>query len=304
MFKGKREFNFMKKKKKGPGSSSTNSQSAEWVRLRKTLHMTVRIGSVAVHAVIIVAAIIVFIMSLCQIRWPNAGSSFPSDQTDHYAYNKLDTDCQSDALRKYHPLRYEVLSAPAQKRTILSAVHVVERQDSTGTGAVSTSTSGSPPATPPVAPPPGSDERFEYCGWDARNTWMRMVTVFISIGWSGVLIGRLRKRSPASNSAAIWQKPRRVLRVLIGITAALGGWWGIVMIVDGSDVNYSRQWCLEQSAENRDLFNCDYLPFVVMVLLDMCMLLLWGISVLIMFLRYKYFNKYMQLEEEDEMELT
>jgi len=313
MFKGKKEFNFMKKKR-GPLAQrgEENTQSGEWITLRKSAHMIIRIATVVVLSLTILASLIVFIMGLIQIRWPNAGEAFPSPQIDHYAFNKLNTDCESEDFKKYHPLRYELLSTPASKRAILNYDDFAERQatdptDATGAASTSTSTTGTPPPSPspppPTPPPPGSNERFEYCGWDARNSWMRSITVIITIGWAGLLIGRLRKRSPASNSAAIWQKPRRVLRVLIALTIALGGWWGILMIIDGADVNYSRKWCLEKAAASNNMINCDYMPFVVMVLLDMCMLILWGIVVGIMLLRYKFFNKYMQLEDEDEMEM-
>jgi len=307
MFKGKREFNFMKKnKKKGATSGDEHTQSGEWVNLRKSLHMTIRIASVVILSVTILASLVVFIMGILQVRSPNAGAAFPSDQLDHYAYNKLNTDCSSEELKKYHPLRYEVLTSSSKRNILGIDADVAKRQDptSSSTGTASTSaasTTGN--SVPPSTPATADDGRFEYCGWDARNTWIRSVTVIITIGWAGLLIGRLRKRSPASNSAAIWQKPRRVLRVLIALTIALGGWWGIIMIIDGSDVNYSRKWCLDKATAANNSINCDYLAFVVMVLLDMCMLILWGLVVGVMLLRYKFFNKYMQLEEEDEMEM-
>jgi len=248
----------MPKKSKSKGSATTVTEEPS-TGLPRTLHFVIRVTTVSLVAIILITCFILFILGILQVSSPNAGAAFPSAQTIHYAYNKETTPCDTDQIfQSHHPLRFWEKFANATDNT----------------------------------------PSFEYCGWDSRNTWFRSIATLITMGLCAFLIDRLWRRTPATDSAAIWQKPRRVLKALLIPIGASAFAFFIIMIIDGNDVRYSRAWCLEMQIDQVSI-DCDYNAFILTVMFDVMIVLLWVFVVLLMLVRYKWFNKYMQLNEDD-----
>jgi len=229
------------------------------VPFAKYLHMSVRLATIGVLALVIFGTCILFILSIVQPLYPNAGLDFKSGETEHYAYNK-DSNCSSDSFSSHRPLRFMYDSQKNQT------------------------------------------ERYEYCAWRTSSTWWRSISTFIVIFVSIFLIQRLGRRTPASNSASIWQNPKRVLKFLLVPAGACVFVFLILLIVDGSDVNKSRQWCLDEADKSKDdPITCDYIPFILVVLLEAALLILYGVVILLIVVRTnKHFLKYMQVDEDDD----
>lgn len=223
----------------------------------KFLHIGVRVAQVVLLGMIIFGLCVLFIISVVQQHYPNAGEDFPSTETEHYGYNKDNTTCGGSHYDGHLPVRFRLT------------------QDA------------------------DVNPRYEYCGWRKEVTAWRCVVAVFEILVAGALIGILRKRSPASDSAAIWENPKRVLKVIIAVCGVMAGALFILLIADGDAVNKSRKWCLK----NEDSMNivCDYTCFVTTIVIEVITMLLWGILLLTVILRNtKYFQKYMQLDEEDD----
>jgi len=196
-------------------------------------------------------------LSVLQANTPNAGEAFPSSQTEHWNYNKLNTTCEDFP---YLPVRYMVQSQQ------------------------------------------NLQQRYEYCSWKSRNTWWRSVSmIFLLIG-AALILPILAKKSPASESAAIWQDPKNVLRALLIPTGVMGINMFLLMCFDASGVNLSNQWCsdLQSQEASTDPVTCDYTPFIVTVIFDFLLFILWGLVVLLVFLRQlKRFRPYQQFVDDE-----
>jgi len=151
----------------------------------------------------------------------------------------------------------------------------------------------------------GEPARYEYCTWKTKLTvWRSLSCVILTIG-AGILMGLLAKRSPANDSAAIWQDPKNVLRALLIPSGAMGINMFFLMCFDAAAVQQSNDWCNQMASEQKDdPIVCDYVPFAVTVGLDFILLLFWGLTVLFIFLRQlKRFRPYMQFQDEMEEDM-
>jgi len=151
-------------------------------------------------------------------------------------------------------------------------------------------------------------QRYEYCSWKSRNTWWRSISMILLLIGAAVVLPILAKKSPASDSAAIWQDPKNVLRALLIPTGIMGINMFLLMCFDASAVNMSQQWCvdeLQQPGENSNPVTCDYTPFIVTVIFDFLLFVFWGLVVLLIFFRQlKRFRPYQQfVGEEDSHEM-
>jgi len=144
--------------------------------------------------------------------------------------------------------------------------------------------------------------RYEYCSWRTNITYWRSVSMVLLLIGAAVLMGILVKRSPANDSAAIWQDPKNVLRVLLAPAGVMGINMFLLMCFDASAVNMSQQWCndLQVTMESKDPVTCDYTPFVLTVILDFLLFFFWGITILLIFIRQlKRFRPYQQFEDDE-----
>jgi len=240
----------------------------------KTLHFVVRVVTVALVLVIALTCLVLFILGIVQAQYPNAGDAFPSAQQSHYAFNNLNTSCGQEEYKSHLPLRFKALNSANGN---------------------STNTTNTTP-----------DSEFTYCGWKPINTWIRSVATLVTGLFCLFLMDRLWRRTPATGSSAIWAKPRRVLKAILIPIGASGFVFFIMMIVDGNDVRNSRDWCLNSlNTDTANIF-CDYNTFILTVMFDVMIFLLWGAVVGLILVRYKWFNKYMQLQDdnEDRYEMT
>jgi len=148
--------------------------------------------------------------------------------------------------------------------------------------------------------------RYEYCSWRTKLTaWRSISCVILTIG-AGILLGLLAKRSPANDSAAIWQDPKNVLRALLIPSGAMGLNMFFLMCFDAAAVQQSNNWCndLADKMKATDAITCDYVPFAVTVGLDFILFFFWGLTVLFIFLRQlKRFRPYMQFQDEMEEDM-
>jgi len=146
-----------------------------------------------------------------------------------------------------------------------------------------------------------NDPRYEYCSWKSRDTWWRSVSmVFLTIG-ALILLPILAKKSPANDSAAIWQDPKNVLRGLLIPAGAMGLDMFLLMCFDAAAVNQSQGWCNDLAASSADPVNCDYTSFTLTVIFDFLLFVFWGLVVLFTFLRQlKRFRPYQQLDDESD----
>jgi len=148
--------------------------------------------------------------------------------------------------------------------------------------------------------------RYSYCSWTTKLTlWRSVSCVILAIG-AGVLLGLLAKRSPANESAAIWQDPKNVLRALLIPSGIMGINMFLIMCFDGAAVQQSQNWCNDLTNQNMDTdpIICDYTPFLVTTMCDFMLFILWGLCVLFIFLRQlKRFRPYMQFQDEMEEDM-
>jgi len=145
--------------------------------------------------------------------------------------------------------------------------------------------------------------RYEYCSWRSHQTWWRAVSMIFLIIGAGFLIGVLGKRSPANDSAAIWQSPKNVLRALLIPCGAMGINMFLLMCFDAAAVNQSQSWCDQYTASqaSKDPVYCDYTQFVVTSIFDFFLTALWGLVTLFVFIRQmKRFRPYQQMEDEND----
>jgi len=145
-------------------------------------------------------------------------------------------------------------------------------------------------------------QRYVYCSWKSKLTvWRSVSMVFLTIV-ACVLLGFLVKRSPANDSAAIWQDPKNVLRALLIPSGACGINMFFLMAFDGAAINQSQTWCAELALQSHVL--CDYTPFILTAMCDMVLFIFWGLTTLFIFIRQlKKFRTYMQFQDEDENEM-
>jgi len=143
--------------------------------------------------------------------------------------------------------------------------------------------------------------RWDYCPWKSKNTWWRSVSMIFLILGSVLLIGVLAKRSPASNSAAIWQNPKNVLRALLIPSGVMGINMFLLMCFDASAVNQSQVWCNNLAdSSSTDPVTCDFTPFVVTCIFDFILTVLWGLVTLLIFVRQmKRFRQYQQFQDDE-----
>jgi len=144
--------------------------------------------------------------------------------------------------------------------------------------------------------------RYEYCSWRTNITYWRSFSMIILLIGAAVLMGILVKRSPANDSAAIWQDPKNVLRALLIPSGIMGINMFLLMCFDASAVNMSQNWCndLQSSLADTTPITCDYTPFVLTVVLDFLLFFFWGITVLLIFVRQlKRFRPFQQFEDEE-----
>jgi len=142
---------------------------------------------------------------------------------------------------------------------------------------------------------------WEYCPWTSRNTWWRSVSmIFLLIG-AALMMGIVAKKSPANNSAAIWQDPKNVLRALMIPAGISGVNMFLLMCFDAGAVNVSQTWCdnYAGSMASIDAVTCDYTPFVVTTVFDFLLTLFWGLVTLFLFIRQmKKFRQYQEFQDE------
>jgi len=226
------------------------------VEFARHFHTIIRVCLVVFLAIIIFGNVMLFLLSVLQANAPNAGEKFPSTETEHYGFNKLNTDCTDLP----HPLRY---------------MNLTEKD---------------------------APQRYEYCSWKSKLTvWRSVSMVFLTIA-AGVLLGFLSKRSPANDSAAIWQDPKNVLRALLLPAGACGINMFLLMAFDAAAINQSQDYCSNLARDHHIL--CDYTPFVLTAMLDMLLMIFWGLTTLFIFIRQlKKFRTYMQFQDEDEGEM-
>jgi len=225
----------------------------------KHLHTIVRVVHCVLLLLVTIGSLILFIITICQRHFPNAGADLKSTEQEHYSHNKEDTRCGSADFPRV-PLRYRLLNDT-------------------------------------------SDHRWEYCGWNASITGWRAINTIIVAIISAMMIDRLRRRSPASDSAGIWQKPKRVLKALLIVSLGMTGSFIILMMADGVAMGRSQRWCdsLKDTMDNAGTpIECDYVPFVMTIMVEMVLTLLLGIVSIMIVVRWKCFINYMQLDDEDE----
>jgi len=226
----------------------------------KHLHTIVRVVHCVLLLLVSLGSLILFIVSICQRHFPNAGADLKSTEQDHYSNNNENTPCGSDNFPRV-PLRYRF------------------ENDTT------------------------SDDRWEYCGWNASMTGWRAINTIIVAILTAMMIDRLRRRSPASDSAGIWQKPKRVLKALLLVALGCTGSYIILMMADGVAMGRSQRWCSDKAKEMDSLGTpiiCDYTPFLVTIMVEMLLTLLLGLVSIMIVVRWKCFINYMQLDDEDE----
>jgi len=235
-----------------------------WTKTIKNFYFIIRAAHVFLLGLIIFGSFCVFILTLSQVWFPNAAQSFPSTMVSHYAYNIQNTSCSDPFFQGYLPIRF--------------------KSEETGT------------------------YTYQYCSWPSQNSWWRALTVIVSFAWAWILIDRLRRRSPASDTAGIWQNPKRVLKILLIACAVMAFDFFLLLIVDSNSVRKSNAWCTSLQGKTTatdayQVIECDYYPFTLVALLDVTLLLLWGGVIGLIPVRIKCFNKYSQLEDEDEYDL-
>lgn len=214
-----------------------------------------RVVHIVLLALIILFSIVLFILSIVQASNPNVADAFPSPTTQHWGFNKDDTNC---AEYPYFPVRYMTSNESSLEKP------------------------------------------WNYCSWQSRNTWWRSVSMIILLVGAGILMGILGKKSPANNSAAIWQSPKNVLRALLIPTGASGINMFLLMCFDASAINQSQTWCnnLADSEVNNPV-TCDYTQFIVTTIFDFLLTVFWGLVALFCVVRQmKKFRQYQQLEDE------
>jgi len=218
-----------------------------------------RLAITVLLSLIIVLNIILFILSVLQANSPNAAEKFPTSVTEHWAYNKENSNCSSDWYTPYRFMHYSDTN-----QTL----------------------------------------RYEYCSWTSNLTWWRSVSmILLSIG-AALFLPVLSRKSPTSDSAAIWQNPKNVLRGLLLPTGVCGINQFLLMCFDGGAVNQSEAWCSDWSnnpVNAGNPLNCDYTPFIVTVIFDFILFVFWGLVVLLIFLRQlKRFRAYQEFQDEDD----
>jgi len=145
-------------------------------------------------------------------------------------------------------------------------------------------------------------ERYVYCSWKSKLTVWRSVSMVLLTIVACILLSFLAKRSPANESAAIWQDPKNVLRALLIPSGASGINMFLLMAFDAAAVNSSQEYC--SGLTPADEVVCDFTPFIVTVMCDFLLLIFWGLTTLFIFLRQlKRFRTYMQFQDEDEGEM-
>jgi len=152
----------------------------------------------------------------------------------------------------------------------------------------------------------GEAKRYEYCSWESKYTYWRSVSLIILLIAAAILMGILSKRSPANDSAAIWQDPKNVLRALLLPSGACGINMFLLMCFDASKITQSSSWCsdLAASSADKDPITCDYTPFSLTAGLDTILFVLWGVTTFLIFVRQmKRFRPYQQFEDEDSHEM-
>jgi len=155
--------------------------------------------------------------------------------------------------------------------------------------------------------------RYYYCPWPTTNTWWRGITSLVVPGVVGFLLDRLRRRTPASASANIWNNPKRVMKFLLVPVGACAFAIFLPFVIDCAAVSSSNNFCqsLLSGSSNGVLaeagllppITCDYVMFDLVIVLQLLILLFLGVVAILILVRNKFFVKYMQLEDEDEYDL-
>ncbi|PRP78984.1 glutathione S-transferase [Planoprotostelium fungivorum] len=167
---------------RGSGLVSHHEQKADdmvnWTGVKRTIfrsiHWILIILTVFVLISLIVGSIVIFVASIVQDNFPNVGENFPSPSIEHYGYNFPNTDCSNTSW----------LEGNRPLRFKFFNTSANDRY------------------------------RYQYCAWPKGITAWRAITSFISFIVSWILVGVLGARSVASDSAGIWQDPRRVLKFI------------------------------------------------------------------------------------------
>jgi len=123
-------------------------------------------------------------------------------------------------------------------------------------------------------------QRYEYCPWRSGVTWWRCISMIFLIIGAVVSMGILGKKSPANDSAAIWQDPKNVLRAMLIPLGVCGFNMFLLMCTDAGAVNLSQNWCNSFAESMRDLnpVTCDLTPFVLTVIFDFFAIFVLGIG--------------------------
>eukprot|EP01116_Phalansterium_solitarium_P013220 TRINITY_DN3040_c1_g1_i2.p2 TRINITY_DN3040_c1_g1~~TRINITY_DN3040_c1_g1_i2.p2 ORF type:complete len:268 (-),score=77.92 TRINITY_DN3040_c1_g1_i2:258-1061(-) len=243
------------------------------MRTGERMHMFLRVVQCVFYMIIIILSVLLFIFTLTQRYDPNAGQAVKTGVEDYYGSNKLDTACSQtdpDDFASHHPMRF------------------TRPKNETGT----------------------EDEAgrvYEYCGWPDANVTYRGIMSFLMIPVCAFMFDRQRRRTPASGSAWILSKPKRIMKFLL-IPCAAAILVSVVMLaIDAIPLVESVTWCrgalTDKYAGTSHEILCRYDPFLAIVLLETFIIVGWIISVVFIALRMKYFIQYMELEEEDSTDM-
>jgi len=75
-------------------------------KIGKTFHFIVRMVMVLLLALATTGSLIIFIISIVQENYPNAGDAFPSSSSEHFCCNNLNTPCGEPDYASHLPLRF------------------------------------------------------------------------------------------------------------------------------------------------------------------------------------------------------
>jgi len=138
----------------------------------------------------------------------------------------------------------------------------------------------------------GSNEDYFVCSWSGKYAVWRLIICIL-----GLLV------NPVSIAMAM-QGHKFQTYLTLGGKAVVALMLLIVMGVDASQTNNSRQWCLDGAAgldyssrEGRSL-DCDYSPFIATVFFDMSFLI-WAVD---LGLTFMYANSWMKKSQERRFE--
>lgn len=151
------------------------------------------------------------------------------------------------------------------------------------------------------------EDFHRYCPWPAGQSWFRGIFGTIIFFYCMFLMDRYRRPTPASNSAAIWRKPKLVLLILL--LASFGPLivWFIALIQDSVIWGKSRTWCNSNDTPTDSELpiqhtSCGMAVFGLIVWLDLVNLLLWVVFMLLQFVQRKWYSHWYE-EVADDVEL-